>query len=81
MRLIMVDMDAPDLPETPLDMAIKAIGSQESLAAALGIKSPSISEWRSRGFVPPKRVLDIERLTGISRHDLRPDIYPRERRA
>jgi DNA-binding transcriptional regulator YdaS (Cro superfamily) len=26
--------------------------------------------------VPVARVLDVERITGITRHELRPDIYP-----
>ena len=26
--------------------------------------------------VPPRRVLDVERVTGVPRHLLRPDIYP-----
>lgn len=27
---------------------------------------------------PPQLVLDVERETGVSRHELRPDIYPIE---
>jgi DNA-binding transcriptional regulator YdaS (Cro superfamily) len=26
--------------------------------------------------LPAERVLDIERVTGIPRHELRPDLYP-----
>lgn len=33
--------------------------------------------WRKYG-VPPKYVLEIERLTGVSRHDLCPEIYPKD---
>lgn len=42
------------------------------LAKQLGITHGAISQWQN---VPPERVLDVERLTGISRHDLRPDVY------
>lgn len=33
-----------------------------------------------RGYASAGRVLAIEALTGTSRHDLRPDLYPREER-
>jgi DNA-binding transcriptional regulator YdaS (Cro superfamily) len=41
------------------------------------------SRWENgHRQVPAERVLDIERLTGISRHDLRPDVFgPAEDRA
>lgn len=61
-----------------IERAIRVAGSQQALANALGIKSPSISEWKAAGRVPPGRVLEVERLTGVSRHDLNPELYPRE---
>ena len=66
---------AMDIPADPIKAAIDAVGTQSALAAALGIKTPSISEWKERGKVPAARVLDVERLTGVSRHHLRPDIF------
>lgn len=48
---------------------------QAELAAKLGVQPPALSKWE-RGRVPAERVLDIERITGIPRHELRPDIYP-----
>lgn len=64
-----------DKPTDPIQAAIDAAGSQTALAAALGIKAPSVSEWKARGKIPAERVLDVERLTGVSRHDLRPDVF------
>lgn len=66
-------MDIPNL-----DKACDLLGSQDRLAAALGIKSPSISEWRTRGRIPAKRCLAIEQLTlgKVTCHDLRPDVFP-----
>jgi DNA-binding transcriptional regulator YdaS (Cro superfamily) len=46
------------------------------LAKELGINKSSVTSWIQRRGVPPERVLEVEALTGISRHDLRPDIYP-----
>lgn len=37
------------------------------------ITPQAISQWKE---VPTGRVLDVERVTGIARHILRPDIYP-----
>lgn len=47
-------------------------GAATDLARKLGITPCAISQWNE---VPPARVLDIERITGISRHVLRPDIF------
>lgn len=62
---------------TPLDKATEHVGSQQALAAALGIKSPSITEWRQRGRVPAERCIAIEQATGgaVTRYDLRPDVF------
>jgi DNA-binding transcriptional regulator YdaS (Cro superfamily) len=38
------------------------------------ITSQAISQWRE---VPAHRVLEVEAITGLSRHDLRPDIFGR----
>ena len=57
--------------------ACEAAGGQSALTKALGLKSQgSISRWIATGNVTAERVLEIERLTGVSRHLLRPDIYP-----
>lgn len=42
------------------------------LAQELGITHGAISQWSQ---VPSERVLDVERITGISRHELRPDVF------
>lgn len=48
-----------------------------ALALALGLQSQgTIQGWLKQGRPPAERVLDIERLTGVPRHELRPDIYP-----
>ncbi len=56
-------------------------GSRGEIAAALNITSSALSQWKR---VPPNRAIAVERLTGISRHDLCPDVFgpaPRKGRA
>lgn len=47
------------------------------LARSLKVNKSSITLWALRR-VPAERVLEVEKLTGIPRHELRPDIYPKE---
>jgi DNA-binding transcriptional regulator YdaS (Cro superfamily) len=58
-----------------LASVIEAGGGPSELGRRLGIASQSISEWRR---VPADRVIDIERITGIPRSVLRPDLHPPE---
>lgn len=62
----------------PLDKAIKAAGSGRLLAQKLGLSPNAISQWKHRfkGCVPPERVLPIFHVTGVTPHELRPDLYP-----
>ena len=62
----------------PLADYLSRRGATGRLAAALGISRPAIVQWRR---VPASRVLAVEVATGISRHDLRPDLYPRDEKA
>lgn len=66
-----------DKPTESLDAAIEFFGTQLALAEKLGIKSPSITEWRARGKVPVARCLEIELATSgaVTRYDLRPDVF------
>lgn len=67
-----------------LEKAVDLAGSQAELARRIStsektVKQQHIWNWLNRDKkVPPENVLDIERATGVSRHDLRPDIYPAE---
>lgn len=60
------------LAPLPTDEIVAAAGGPSALARKLGIKPQGISQWRR---VPPERVLEVERVTGISRYQIRPDIY------
>jgi DNA-binding transcriptional regulator YdaS (Cro superfamily) len=58
-----------------IDRAIKHFGSQAALAADIGVKQPTVSEWlRGDRPVPPDRCPEIEKSTGVRCEDLRPDL-------
>jgi DNA-binding transcriptional regulator YdaS (Cro superfamily) len=60
----------------PVEIAIQVAKGVRPLARLIGIAAPSVWEWRQRGRVPAERVLQLEAVTGLSRHVLRPDLYP-----
>ena len=64
-----------------LQTAVEKAGGQTALARKIGTSQELIFFWlnRAQKGVAPEYVLKIERVTGVSRHALRPDIYPRER--
>jgi len=62
----------------PLEKAVSACGTQRALAEKLGVSAQALTGWMLRGQPPATRVLAIEAATGVSRHELRPDIYPPE---
>ena len=71
----MLDIPGMDDKKRALKRAIKAAGGLAGIAVPLGISMQAVSQWDE---VPPLRVLSIERISGISRHELRPDLYPIE---
>lgn len=53
--------------------------NQSRFAAAIGTSQQLVSYWVRNGKeLPAEFVLATERETGISRHDLRADLYPRD---
>lgn len=65
---------------TPFDAfadAVKKAGGQTALAAICGCTQGNIWQLLKKGSpLPAQYVLAVETATGISRHELRPDIYP-----
>ena len=47
-------------------------GNLSKLAAAIGVTPGAIAQWDK---VPADRVVEIERVTGIPRQKLRPDLF------
>lgn len=56
-----------------IDILPQRRGIISEIARACGITHGAVSQWRQ---VPAERVLVVERVTGVPRHELRPDIYP-----
>lgn len=61
-----------------LKRAAVAVGGFPELASMLGVTRHALYQWDK---VPSERVLAVEAASGVSRHDLRPDLYPREQSA
>lgn len=62
-----------------LDVIVRAskdIGLVE-LARRLGLKHQSFYSWEK---VPAERVLTLEKISGIHRSEIRPDLYPPRRK-
>jgi hypothetical protein len=60
-------------PRKALQEAIRHAGSQAALAKSLGVSKQAVQVWE---IAPVRHVLKIEKLTGIPRRTLRPDVYP-----
>lgn len=58
------------MSERGIDAAIKAVGSQVAVARALGVTEQAVSIWVKRGWVPARRAVELEQLTGVARADL-----------
>lgn len=57
------------------DEAVAAAGGPSRLAEILDISDAAVSQWKQ---IPHKRVLAVEKATGLPRTRLRPDLYPIE---
>ncbi|RUW64558.1 YdaS family helix-turn-helix protein [Mesorhizobium sp. M2A.F.Ca.ET.067.02.1.1] len=64
-----------------LQAAIDAAGGVAPLASLIGKTPAHVSTWKQRGMIPAEMAIPIERATGVSRHLLRPDLYPIEEAA
>lgn len=65
-----------------LERTIAIVGGRAVLARELKISHQAVSKWLRKQAVPPKQVLNLERLTEgrVTRYELRPDLYPRDDR-
>lgn len=58
-----------------VDEVIKACGGLGPTADKCGLKYQAIQKWKKSGVIPLSRVLLVERVSGVPRERLRPDIF------
>lgn len=56
-----------------VERAINACGGASLLAKGLGIHRQAVYQWER---IPTMQIVKVEKLTGIPRAELRPDLYP-----
>lgn len=65
---------------TPFEALLRAVdilGTKSELARVCGVSPTAVWKWvQSSKRLPAEYVLRVEAATGVSRHWLRPDIYP-----
>lgn len=67
-------------PSEALTAAIKTAGSQSALGRACGVSQTAVWKWVEKaGQISAEHALKAAEVTGVSAHDLRPDIYPRSK--
>lgn len=61
-----------------LEKAIKIAGNAGVLARRIGVSHQAIHIWKVQfnSRIPEKRVLKIYTATGVTPHEMRPDLYP-----
>ena len=68
------------MEQNAISRAAHIAGGQTALARALGCTPQAVQRMCASGRVPAERVLAIETITKVPRHELRPDIYPAPRK-
>ena len=64
-------------PFQALQMAVQRAGGQAATSRICGVSQPAVWKWLQSGKrLPAEHVLAVEAETGVSKHLLRPDIYP-----
>lgn len=64
-------------PFEALQAAVDKAGTQQAMADICGVSQTAVWKWlQSSKRLPAEYVLRVEAATGVSRHHLRPDIYP-----
>ena len=65
--------------DSGLALAVRKAGSQTNFGEIVGKRQSTVNSWLQRNAeLPAELVLLVERELAISRHDLRPDLYPSE---
>ena len=58
--------------DSGLRLAIEAVGTRYRLSKLLGLSTTSTQNWDR---IPLTRILEVEKVTGVPREKLRPELY------
>lgn len=62
--------------KTGCDIALERVGGNASLLARIaGVTPQSVHLWKQSGVIPPKRAKVLERVLGIPRKVLNPQVF------
>lgn len=71
--------------ESALARAVRAVGSQSEFGRLIERRQSTVSEWlKKEAPLPAEYVLRVQKrleelgVTDLTKHELRPDLYPRE---
>lgn len=58
----------------PVEVAVSAVGGRTKLAKSLNppVSRQAVERWVKNGEIPPRRVPEVSRITGIPKHVLSP---------
>ena len=60
----------------PVCVAVEKAGGQAALALAIGVSPQLVWQWvNGRRPVAPRHCIPIETATGVTRYELRPDVF------
>ena len=75
-------MQTQATPFEALQAAVARAGSQSAMARLCGVSQTAVWKWIQSGKrLPAELCLLVERETGVSKHLLRPDLYPTDHSA
>jgi len=62
---------------TPLEIAIYAAGGYKTVAEKLDppVTPQAVGQWAKADRVPANKCLQMEKIIGMSRYAMRPDVY------
>jgi len=64
------------MAKSPITRAVEKIGTQAEFAKATGFAPAFVWQWvNNKRPVPAKHCIAIELATGITRYELRPDVF------
>ena len=64
------------MSKSPLERAIDAAGSQSAFARSIRTSQQRVSYWLDKRLpIPGDFVFAAEKISGISRHEFRPDLF------